>query len=88
VSFQLNVNWSVLTLVDFLDHLLRETPSKTLHAVKRSYFGRTTQEREMIGRAVEAMKGVYQSIRAAQVRDQLSPVLAFIDRCPGETFGY
>ena len=60
-----------LTALDFLDHLLRETPSKNLYNVRRSYFGRTTQEREMIGRAVEAMKGVYQSIRLAQVGNPL-----------------
>lgn len=70
----------LLTCLDFLDHLLRETPSKNLINVRRSYFGRTTQEREMIGRAVEAMKGVYQSIRVAQVGDLLSPTLSFIDR--------
>lgn len=34
----------------------------------------------MIGRAVEAMKGVYQSIRLAQVRNLLSPALAFIKK--------
>lgn len=54
-------------MADFLDHLLRETPSKKHIAIKRSYFGRETAERTLLGRGVEAMKGVYQSIRAAQV---------------------
>lgn len=51
---------------DFLDHVLRETPSKTLIAIKRSFFART-EERVRLGGGVEAMKGVYQSIRLAQV---------------------
>ena len=56
-------------MVDFLDHLLRETPSKNpnMIAVKRSFFGRQTEDRVLLTRGVEAMKGVYQSIRAAQV---------------------
>lgn len=49
---------------DFLDHVLRETPSKTLIAIKRSFFART-EERVRLGSGVEAMKGVYQSIRLA-----------------------
>jgi len=51
---------------DFLDHVLRETPSKTLIAIKRSFFART-EERVRLGSGVEAMKGVYQSIRLAHV---------------------
>lgn len=35
--------------------------------MKRSYFGRDTEERVLLGGGVEAMKGVYQSIRAAEV---------------------
>lgn len=54
-------------MLGFLDHLLRETPSHRHIAVKRSYFGRTTEERMILGSGIEAMKGVYQSIRAAQV---------------------
>lgn len=34
----------------------------------------------MIGRAVEAMKGVYQSIRMAQVKTLFSLMLAFINK--------
>lgn len=52
--------------LDFLDHVLRETPSKTLIAIKRSFFART-EERVRLGSGVEAMKGVYQSIRLAHV---------------------
>lgn len=35
--------------------------------MKRSYFGRDIEERALLGGGVEAMKGVYQSIRAAEV---------------------
>ena len=53
---------------DFLDHLLRETPSKKLINLRRSYFARTgeTQDRVLLGGGIEAMKGVYQSIRMAE----------------------
>jgi hypothetical protein len=37
-------------------------------AIKRSYFHQQMVQRESIGGGVEAMKGVYQSIRAAEVR--------------------
>ena len=60
---------------DFLDHLLRETPSKTQVAMKRSYFSRKKLgsvgdnlggKNDLTG-GIEALKGVYQSIRLAEV---------------------
>ena len=59
----------VLEAINFLDHLLRETPSKNLINIKRSYFARNPRGRKIIGGGVEAMKGVYQSIRAAQCKN-------------------
>lgn len=58
-----------VVLIDpgFLDHLLREDPSKRMIAIKRSFFHNKITSRASIGGGVEAMKGVYQSIRAAQV---------------------
>lgn len=58
-----------VVLIDsgFLDHLLREDPSKRMIAIKRSFFHNKITARASIGGGVEAMKGVYQSIRAAQV---------------------
>ena len=54
---------------DFLDHLIRETPSKLLINLRRSYFARhgDPRDRYLVGYGVEAMKGVYQSIRMAEV---------------------
>ncbi|KAL9121776.1 MAG: hypothetical protein Q9187_001664 [Circinaria calcarea] len=57
---------SVLEAISFLDHLLREDPSKRMIAIKRSFFHSKITARASIGGGVEAMKGVYQSIRAAQ----------------------
>lgn len=65
---------------DFLDHLLREMPSKTQIAMKQSYFSRKKlgSVRDNLGGkndltgGIEALKGVYQSIRMAQV---FSPTL-------------
>ncbi|KAI9877191.1 MAG: hypothetical protein M1830_004561 [Pleopsidium flavum] len=61
---QMSFDNSVLEAINFLDHVLRETPSKNLVAIKRSFFART-EERVRLGNGVEAMKGVYQSIRLA-----------------------
>ena len=53
----------------FLDHLMRETPSHDplMIGLKRSFFHKAIADRLPIGNGVEALKGVYQSIRAAQV---------------------
>ena len=59
-----------LIMLDFLDHLLRETPSKNMFAIKRSFFHPLMVERSSISGGVEAMKGVYQSIRLGQVLPQ------------------
>lgn len=58
----------ILEGINFLDHLLRESPSKTLINLRRSYFARhpITEERTLLGGGIEAMKGVYQSIRLAE----------------------
>ena len=45
---------------------MREMPSSRLIAIKRSFFDPKVA-RESLGGGVEALKGVYQSIRAAQV---------------------
>ena len=53
---------------DFIDHLMRFTPSQALVAIKRSFFNRTIgQDFKPLGQAVIATKGVYQSLRVAQV---------------------
>ena len=52
---------------DFLDHLMRVTPSKSMIPVRRAFFHQRMVERASLGGGVEAMKGVYQSIRAGQV---------------------
>ena len=56
-----------LTFTDFLDHLIREFPSKQLINVKRSYFHRDMGEHDVVGGGIEALRGVYQSIRMAEV---------------------
>ncbi|KAF6219194.1 hypothetical protein HO133_005019 [Letharia lupina] len=58
----------ILEGINFLDHLLRETPSKSMINLRRSYFARhpVSEERTLLTGGVEAMKGVYQSIRLAE----------------------
>jgi hypothetical protein len=59
---------------DFLDHLLRHTPAGKFIPLKSSFFSRD-DEKHRLGGAVEAFKGVYQSIRACQVSATISFVL-------------
>lgn len=54
----------VLTGITFLDHLMRETPSKHFLAIKRSFFKRTGFRE--LPNGVEAWKGIFQSIRPAE----------------------
>ncbi|KAL8936923.1 MAG: hypothetical protein Q9216_004682 [Gyalolechia sp. 2 TL-2023] len=56
----------VFDAINFLDHLIREYPSKTLVSVKRSYFHPQLGDSAMIGGGIDAMRGVYQSIRMAE----------------------
>lgn len=65
--------------VDFLDHLLRETPSKTFIPIKRSFFSEDNPKQDL-GNGVFAYKGIYQAIRAVHVRIPLNPpLLSFVD---------
>lgn len=59
-----DIDNSVLAGINFLDHLIRETPSKKFVAIKRSFFQKGGC-RELEG-GVEAWKGIFQSIRPAE----------------------
>ena len=65
----------MLMALGFLDHLLREMPAKRMISIKRSLFplNLPASEKMPVGNAVEAWKGIYQSIRAAQVIEALLP---------------
>lgn len=54
----------VLVGINFLDHLMRETPSKHFITIKRSFFQQSGNY-PMEG-GVEAWKGIFQSVRATQ----------------------
>lgn len=56
---------SVLESINFLDHLLRHSPSQRLTAIKQSFFSRGATKYSL-GGGVEAFKGVFQTIRACQ----------------------
>lgn len=62
---QYNVN--VMEAINFMDHLLREGPSRNpnLVPIRRSFFSRDGA-RQDLGSAVEVFRGVYQSMRPAQ----------------------
>ena len=53
-----------------MDHLLRETPKKVHINLRRSYFARAPDRNDTfdVGNGIEAMKGVYQSLRTAEAR--------------------
>lgn len=63
-------------LLDFLDHVIRATPSKHYHAQKRSFFAKGDVRRVSLNLddCVMAQKGVYSSIRLCSV----SPCLFMI----------
>ncbi|TGZ81202.1 Piwi-domain-containing protein [Ascodesmis nigricans] len=63
IQGQCDWDTDVLVGINFFDHLLRETPSKTYLAIKRSFFARNGC-RQLPG-GVEAWKGIFQSIRPA-----------------------
>ncbi|TKX24540.1 Piwi domain-containing protein [Elsinoe australis] len=55
---------SCLEAINFLDHLLREGPSQNLTSIKRQFYHNNGgAPRIGLGGGVEAMKGVYQSMR-------------------------
>lgn len=64
VKGQYRIDNDVLVGINFLDHLMRETPSKQFIAIKRSFF-QQAGAREL-ERGVEAWKGIFQSVRATQ----------------------
>ncbi|KAK7529899.1 Piwi domain-containing protein [Phyllosticta citribraziliensis] len=53
---------SIIEAVLFMDHLMRETPSRNLTAIKKSFFSKG-QTRVPLGGGIEALKGVFSSIR-------------------------
>ncbi|KAL8710468.1 MAG: hypothetical protein Q9220_004900 [cf. Caloplaca sp. 1 TL-2023] len=56
----------VFDAINFLDHLIRENPSKKHINIKKSYFDRLKGGMEMLTGGVEAFRGIYQSIRMAE----------------------
>ncbi|KAL2831053.1 ribonuclease H-like domain-containing protein [Aspergillus cavernicola] len=61
---QSSMQESVLEALNFLDHVMREYPSKKFLAIRRSFFDSDGENRD-IGNGVLAFKGVYQAIRPA-----------------------
>jgi eukaryotic translation initiation factor 2C len=55
-----------LEAITFLDHLMREFPSRNLISIKRSFFHKDLEINAGLGAGVIAAKGVYQSIRPGQ----------------------
>ncbi|ESZ91253.1 hypothetical protein SBOR_8346 [Sclerotinia borealis F-4128] len=59
---QIEFDNSVLCAINFLDHMLRQWPSEQFTVQKRSFFARGPN-RCPLDKTIEAMKGVYSSIR-------------------------
>lgn len=79
-------NWQVemLEAMSFLDHLLRETPSRKFTQIKKSFFARG-QGRSLLGNGVEAFKGVFASMR--MVHTMTGPMLSInVDVANGTFF--
>lgn len=79
-------NWQseMLESMSFLDHLLREKPSRTFTQIKKSFFARG-QARSLLGNGVEAFKGVFASMR--MVHTMSGPMLSInVDVANGTFF--
>ena len=55
-----------LEAINFLDHVLREHPAQRLFNFRRAYFPRTGGQKAQLTGGVEAVRGVYQSIRTVE----------------------
>ncbi|KAF2859346.1 Piwi-domain-containing protein [Piedraia hortae CBS 480.64] len=69
---------SILEAITFFDHMLRETPSKKLTSIKRSFFA-PEDKRTSLGRGVEAYRGVYQSLRIIHSSRQNARLAILVD---------
>lgn len=63
-----------LEAINFLDHLMREMPSRNYVSIKKSFFKERGEKRMLLGDGIEAQKGVFASMRIATIdnRPQLS----------------
>jgi eukaryotic translation initiation factor 2C len=67
------MNDAILETLSFLDHLMREYPSRKFTKIKKSFFSRG-QSRFPLGSGVEAFKGVFASMH--MVHNNFSPCLS------------
>lgn len=58
---------TVLQAINFLDHCMRQYPTETYTQIKRSFYARGAGGRYPLDDVIEAMKGVYTSIRLCSV---------------------
>lgn len=58
----------MLDAINFMDHCLREKPSQTMTAIKRSFFKRPKNVHDLKGH-LEAWKGIFATIRAVNRND-------------------
>lgn len=80
---QCDFDQNILCAINFLDHLLRDGPSKRLTAIKRSFFQKG-EKRFDLGSGVEAFKGAYQTLR--MVLGPSGPQLSIIVDVANGTF--
>jgi hypothetical protein len=62
---------------DFLDHVIRETPQKTMKSIKRLFFPRDSKRADLTN-VVEVIQGMYASIRMNQVCPSHNPTTCMI----------
>ncbi|KAL8980051.1 MAG: hypothetical protein Q9205_004763 [Flavoplaca limonia] len=63
---ELEFDDDVKNAINFLDHVIRQWPSREHTTIKRSYFNREISQRHYLESGVEATSGIYQSIRMAE----------------------
>lgn len=76
-----------LEAINCLDQILREFPSRNLTKIKRSFFpSGPQQQRFQLGAGVEALKGVYQSIRMSNSLQGAGRISVNVDVANGTFF--
>ena len=63
---QVDFKADTLESINFLDHVLRESPAQRLFNFRRAYFPRSGGQKVDLSGGVEAVRGVYQSIRTVE----------------------
>ena len=82
-----NAQVHFLTSSDFLDHVMREGPSKNYTLIKRSFFTRGANS-HALDNVIVAMKGAYASLRLCNVSFFFHSIRLVVDFSSAQVLGW